>query len=264
MEPRILTLMSILIVADASRACADVVINEILPGPGCDWSSNGTFNSTEDEWIELMNTSSSPVDLTGYYLSDAGAVPRCGFQGALEPGEHLFVTGEHAVDWEALNGFPAVGLSLNNSGDVVYLFRTVGAVPVVVDSLAYTGTDARADVSLGRIPDGTGAFRACDALTLAGAGPQPTPGGANGGPAAPKILSFELEPSFPTSADAVTVRATCADAGGISSTAVFLKRDSSPVDTLAMFSSPCPPGRRSAFESRRPMARSSRRRTRRA
>jgi hypothetical protein len=234
MEPRILTFLSILVIADASRACADVVINEVLPAPGSDWSSNGSFNSTEDEWIELVNTGASPVDLADYFLSDGAAVPRCGFDGALNPGEHLFVTGEHAVDWEALNGFPALGLSLNNSGDVVYLFRTVGGVPAIVDSLAYTGSDARSDVSIGRLPDGTGVFRPFDALTPSGVGPQPTPGGENGGPAAPKILSFELEPSFPTSANAITVRAVCADAGGISTTSVFLNRDAAGTDTLAM------------------------------
>ena len=63
------------------------------------------------------------------------------------------------------------------------------------------------DVSLGRLPDGTGAWEVFDALAPGGTGPQPTPGGPNGGPARPKILEAELRPGTPTSTDTVTVSA---------------------------------------------------------
>ena len=57
----------------------------------------------------------------------------------------LKALGELAADWEALNGFPAVGLSLNNSGDTVTLFQVAAAGTTVVDSLAYAGSDADPD-----------------------------------------------------------------------------------------------------------------------
>jgi hypothetical protein len=136
-----------------------------------------------------------------------------GLSGTLAPGEHLFITGEHAVDWESANSFPAVGLSLNNSGDTVSLFQVAGGATTLVESYDYTSSDT--DVSVGRLPDATGAFAAFDALAEGGAGPQPTPGGANGGIATPKILSWTVEPAFPTSADAILVRALAADADGI-------------------------------------------------
>ena len=38
-------------------------------------------------------------------------------------------------------------------------------------------------------------------------GPQPTPGGPNGGPATPKILSVSVSPPIPSDADSLTVQA---------------------------------------------------------
>lgn len=210
---RMVILLVALCVAAPLAGTAQVVINELLPAPGADWTDDGSYSSSEDEWIELVNAGAAPVDLAGYLVTDATGTPRIGLDGILAPGEHLFLTGELAVDWEVVNGYSAVGLSLNNSGDTVSLFQTAGGTTTQVDSHVYGATSA--DVSFGRMPDATGDFVPFDALEIGAGGVQPTPGGENGGEASPKILSFEVSPEFPTSADAVVVTARAGDTDGI-------------------------------------------------
>jgi len=53
-----------LVIPHAQAAAQTVVINELM------WM--GSTASTADEWIELYNTSSSPIDLAGYQLTHAG------------------------------------------------------------------------------------------------------------------------------------------------------------------------------------------------
>jgi hypothetical protein len=130
-----------------------------------------------------------------------------------------------------LNCYPALGLSLNNAGDTVRLFQVGGGATTLVDSLEYGALAP--DVSSGRLPDGSPAWEPFDALD-GGTGPQPTPGGANGGPASPKILSTAFEPSFVTSADSLLVRARAGDTDGIVSAVVRLRLDGGSVVEHAM------------------------------
>jgi hypothetical protein len=167
------------------------------------------------------------VAVDGWFVADGSGTPRIGLAGTVAAGEHVFLTGEHAADWESANGYPAVGLSLNNSGDVLRLFQVAGGTTTLVDSLEYGSLGP--NVSLGRLPDGGSGWEPFDALAPGGTGPQPTPGGANGGPASPKILDTSIEPSFVTSADPVTVRALAGDADGIASAVVRLRVNGGPV-----------------------------------
>jgi hypothetical protein len=222
------------ILVPAAPAVSQVVLNEVLPAPGADWNQNGIPSSSEDEWIELFNAGTGPVGVEGWFVTDATATPRIGLSGELLPGEHLFLTGELAVDWESASGFPAVGLSLNNSGDTVTLFSVVAGDTAVADSVGYSGSDLDTDVSLGRLPDGTASWEVCDALAPGGTGPQPTPGGPNGGPARPKILEAELLPGTPTSTDTITVRAVAGDSDGIAECLMFASIDGGAPTTVAM------------------------------
>lgn len=225
-----------LFLVPTERACSQVVLNEVLPAPTTDWTDNGIFASAEDEWIEIVNVGATIVSVDDLLVSDAAggpSTPRAGLSGTLAPGEHLFLTGEQAADWESLNGFPQLGLSLNNSGDTVYLFQVSGAETTVVDSLTY-GSEAGANVSLGRDPDGTGTWAVCDALLEGGSGWQPTPGGANGGIAKPKILESSVTPAFPTDQDPIVVRANAADSDGIVECTLFVRIDGGAVVPQAM------------------------------
>ncbi len=224
-------LLAVALTAAFASASAEVRINEVLPAPGADWNQDGESSSTLDEWVELVNTGAAPLSLDGYLLTDATGTPRLGLAGSIAPGEHVFLTGEHALDWEGLNGFPAQGLSLNNSGDTVTLRRVDGADTVDVDAWTYDSTGP--DVSWGRLPNGTGAFEEADALA-GGAGVQPTPGGANGGPAGPKILDFDVSPAFPTDTEAVTVRVLAGDTDGVASALLFWSENGTPQSDLPL------------------------------
>jgi hypothetical protein len=150
----------------ATPACADSALrlNEIMAGPASDWDSSGTFSSRDDEWVELLNTSSALLALDGYFLTDGDSIPRYAFSGTLAAGARRIVYGIEAYDWERLNGFPAFGLSLGNSGDAVLLWKVEAGDTLLVDSYSYTSHQAAADRSVGRHPEDGSAWALFDAL----------------------------------------------------------------------------------------------------
>ena len=50
---------------------SDIIISEFLPAPGSiiDWDGDGSADS-KDEWVELLNTSESTIDLGDWQLDD--------------------------------------------------------------------------------------------------------------------------------------------------------------------------------------------------
>jgi hypothetical protein len=173
--------------ASATPACAQGLrLNEICAGPARDWDGNGAFSSRDDEWIELVNTGATSLDLTGYFVTDGDTIPRFALGGSLAAGGILLVTGGQAHAWEQANGFPAFGLSLANSGDAVLLWQVAGVETTLVDGYAFRSHEAAADRATGRSPDGTGAWVIFDSLNPysgatppAGNGCAPTPGASN-------------------------------------------------------------------------------------
>ncbi len=170
----------------ASPACADGLrLNEIMAGPATDWDGSGSFSSRDDEWVEVVNTGTSPMSLAGFYLTDGDTIPRYALGGTLAGGQTLVVYGRQSYDWERANGWPAFGLSLGNSGDRVMLWQQVGADSLVVDQYAFRSHEAAADRAVGRsVVDGS--WQLFDArnpytgtLPPEGNGCQPTPGAVN-------------------------------------------------------------------------------------
>jgi hypothetical protein len=179
---------SLLVCVFAVDAAAQIRLNEILADPARDWDGDATLNSRSDEWVEIVNVGVSTVDLASYRIGDASGETefRYGFTGTLAPGATLVVFGSQSVAWEQANGFTAVGLSLNNAGDTVYLFELSGGDTIVVDEYTYTDFEVLDDRATGRNPDGTGPWEIFDALnpysgpTLPlGNGCAPTPGETN-------------------------------------------------------------------------------------
>jgi hypothetical protein len=164
-----------------------VLINEYMPDPARDWDGDGEYDYRRDEWVEIVNTGESPVDLSGYLLRDGGdqMLWRYGFAGVLEAGETRVVFGSDALAWEESNGFPSYGLSLNNAGDEILLCRIVEAETLVVDTAAY-GRSAVDDRSIGRTVSDPNvwaiydAWNPCpDSCSPSGNGCIPTPGEVN-------------------------------------------------------------------------------------
>ena len=149
-RPVLLALAACAGMAAASPVCGQVQVNEILGDPGVDWNGDGTVSARDDEWVEIVNAGTGPVVLDDYRLSDGGnRLLRYGFAGTLLPGAVQVVFGSTSVAWESTHGVSAVGLSLNNTGDSVRLWKIAGADTVLVDSYTYAAFEVLDDRSVG-------------------------------------------------------------------------------------------------------------------
>jgi hypothetical protein len=167
-----------------STSPAQIRLNEILADPASDWDGDGGVDARGDEWVEIMNVGGAPVDLDSYRLGDTSGrfVWRYAFSGVLGPGEVRVVYGSDAIDWQKGSGYPLFGLSLNNSGDTVFLYTIQGTDTAAVDQYGYAAFEVADDRSVGRQPDGTGSWVIHDALNPYG-GSVPPPGtGCNPSP----------------------------------------------------------------------------------
>jgi len=136
--------------------------------------------------LEIMNTGTSPVDLTKYRISDASAATsyRFALSGTLAPGQVKVYFGSDVVAWQAANGVSQLGLSLNNSGDTVFLYDVTGNTPDVADSYTYASAEVLDDRSAGRMPNGTGNWVIFDGLNPYKGAQPPNPTGCSPSPGA--------------------------------------------------------------------------------
>ena len=145
-----------------------LIINEYLAdppaGPSGDANGDGTTNSTQDEFVELVNNGTSPLDISGFTISDAIQIRFTIPAGRIvPPGESVVVFGggtpTGAFGNAAANGLvfaaSGAGLSLNNANDTITVKDGFG---VVVDSKVYPPPDSDEDQSITRSPDITGGF----------------------------------------------------------------------------------------------------------
>lgn len=171
-----------------AQAPLGLVLNEMLAGPARDWDGDGAFDARRDEWAEIRNAGAGPVDLGLYRLADADSTIRYEFSGVLPAGAVALVMGSAAEDQQRALGRSVTGLSLNNAGDTVLLFRVEGSDTVLVDSRRYGSIEGASDRSVGRLGDaGTWVlFDGLNKYTGTGepksSGCNPTPGGSNGCP----------------------------------------------------------------------------------
>ena len=145
---------------------AQVRLNEILADPATDWNGDGEVDSKTDEWIEIINTGPAAVDLSGYRIGDlsGGTAWRFAFETSLGAGHIRVVYGSEVVQWQSDHGVSTNGLSLNNSGDTVFLYRITGSDTAVVDDHAYGAHEVLDDRAIGRRPDGIGPWMLFDGL----------------------------------------------------------------------------------------------------
>jgi hypothetical protein len=164
-------------------AAGSVVINEVLANNA---SSTNADGSTPD-WVELYNLAGTETDLSGLTLSDDSLQPqRWAFPAGtrLAPGAFLRVF----CDGGQTNSATNTGFGLKASGGVVYLFDKPENGGSLIDSIAF-GLQA-ADFSIGRFPDGSGAWQ----LGLPTAGSANLAVSALGDPAALKVNEWMADP----------------------------------------------------------------------
>jgi len=183
-----LVLVSCTSVFHVPDCLAQIVVNEFVADPQRDWDGDGAVSSRDDEWVEIINLGKMAIDLAGYRLADGTGRPvwRYEFSGVLQPGAIRVAYGSDARAWEEANGFPQYGISLNNSGDCVRLYRIAGADTSVIDSYTFTEASTRDDRAIGRRCDLPGVWVIFDAYNPCssscdpiGSGCYPTPGSKN-------------------------------------------------------------------------------------
>ena len=183
--------------ASPTAVADDLRLSEFLAGPARDWDGDGVYDARADEWVEVMNAGVSLVDLAAYRVADADSTIRYAFTGMLAPGEYRVVTGKQAVDWQHAQGRATTGLSLNNSGDTVRLFRVSGTDTVQVDGKSYNSIEGASDRSVGRWSPSGDTWALFDGLNPytgsgepKGTGCPPTPGAANQCPTDVKVSTW--------------------------------------------------------------------------
>ena len=175
MRPIAALVLALVSVSASAQAPApgDVVVNEISYDPPAPQPST-------NEWVEVVNRSSAPVDLAGVRVVDSAGgasapipgplvVPPGGFAVLVRNGE-AFAAAFPGVAFTALGSFP----TLNNSGDTVRLVLAGTDLDAVPYTPAFGGNNASTER---RDPDGPS-----DAASNFGTTSDPaggTPGRAN-------------------------------------------------------------------------------------
>ena len=174
------------------------------------------------EFLELLNTNSTPLDISGAFFSDGVSFT---FPAAttLDATEYLIVTEDAAAFNAAFPSLPEgtqvfefTG-SLANDGETITLLNSSGGV---IDSVDYksefpwpispNGQGTSMQLSLGTLDNDLGA---------AWQGSSPTPGGANGNFSstnAPLIRQVDHSPKAPLSTEATVITAKVTDPDGVS------------------------------------------------
>ncbi|WP_435262093.1 lamin tail domain-containing protein [Tenacibaculum sp. nBUS_03] len=134
-----------------------IIINEILADPtGIDANGDGITNTSQDEFIELINTDIISYNLKDYSISDASSIRHTFGNITIPPGQSIVIFG---------GGTPTVipgiavkastgRLSLNNTGDMVSLKNNNS---IVITSHTY-GSEANSNQSIARSDDLIGNF----------------------------------------------------------------------------------------------------------
>ncbi|HSE38847.1 MAG TPA: lamin tail domain-containing protein, partial [Blastocatellia bacterium] len=168
-----------------------LVINEFLADPADslagDANGDGARSSSADEFIEILNRSGEPFDVSGYKILDADGVRHVFAAGTVVPPFEAAVvfgggtaTGafgnaaENQMVFKASTG----GLSLNNGGDTIILQDAQGRV---VQRLEFGAAEGGANQSLNRDPDGDGALFTLHSIVAADASRLFSPGSTAAG-----------------------------------------------------------------------------------
>jgi regulation of enolase protein 1 (concanavalin A-like superfamily) len=126
-------------------------INEVLP-----LNQTGAMDNHNqfEPWIELYNSSGTPLDLSGYTLSDDPAsLSKWSFPPgtALGPGQFLLVWADGEPGQSTTTALHT-SFRLNPTNGIVLLSRTQIGAPAVIDYVRYLVTSP--DRSYGSLPDG--------------------------------------------------------------------------------------------------------------
>ena len=104
---------------------ADVRINEVA------WM--GTLVSSNDEWIELYNTGSNEIDLSGWVLTAADGSPDILLDGSISSGGYFLLERTDDLSAAGVTADMIYSGALSNSGELLSLKNAQGSVANVVN-----------------------------------------------------------------------------------------------------------------------------------
>ncbi len=206
-------------IGDANR---DILINEFLadpPGAAAtdltgDANHDGVRSATQDEFVELVNTTINDIDLTGYRLFTrdtgaetlvhtfaAGTVLRsCSAVVVFGGGNSSFNPNDPAFGGALVFKASGGSVSLANTGGVITLQDQAATIVNLVSYGGSSGLDADNNQSVTRSPDISGNF--AQHLTASGGARAFSPGtqlsGAPFSSCTPAIARVEVSPSSAT------------------------------------------------------------------
>ena len=131
-------LLLVILLAFAPLAEATVVISEVLADPPTgdagDANQDGQRDTYEDEFIELYNAGSAPVDISGWQLCDDDVELDNCFQfpsdAVIEPGSYVVLFGGGNPSGFTVPVYTddgTIGNGLKNSGEAIRLIDDTGA-----------------------------------------------------------------------------------------------------------------------------------------
>jgi len=133
-----------------SVSAQNLQINEFMASNDTAYpDENGEF----DDWIEIYNPGTTPVDIGGWYITDDLAVPDEWQIPATQPDSTTVPARGFLLLWadkEPEQGVRHVNIKLSGGGEQIGLYN---ASMEVVDTLTYL--DQTTDTSKGRLPDGS-------------------------------------------------------------------------------------------------------------
>ncbi|MFK7923057.1 MAG: lamin tail domain-containing protein [Bacteroidia bacterium] len=173
----------------------DLFINELLANNGSGIVDE--YNQDED-WVELYNGSSNPINIGGLYLTDDFANPDKWQIAA----PYVIPAGGFALIWldddPGQGGLHANKIKLSRSGDELALVQIINNDTTILDSVSF-GPQAT-DVAFGRTIDGAGTWEQLS----------PNTPNASNSSAGPQIanLQFSLQPGMYTGLQNVQISST--------------------------------------------------------
>ncbi len=147
---KILILLFVLVFVSSAQA-QKLVINEFL-------ASNDSTLADEhgefDDWIEIFNRGTEPVDIGGLYITDDLTNPTAWQIPTTAPDSTTIPPGGFLLLWadkQSEQGVRHVEIKLGSKGEQIGLFAADGKTPI--DTLTFGAQTT--DVSQGRYPDGS-------------------------------------------------------------------------------------------------------------
>ncbi|MDZ7333444.1 MAG: CotH kinase family protein [candidate division KSB1 bacterium] len=160
----VIFMMAYLISSSKSLAQQYLFINEFMAENDNCWMDPSDHQF--DDWIEIYNGGSSPINLANYFLTDTPFQPtRWPFPNIpIAPGAFLLIWADEDSNATGLHA----NFKLNKAGEFVGLYYQLGTENIAIDTLSFGPQTA--NISLGRFPDGSFNWRIFAA---------PTPGAPN-------------------------------------------------------------------------------------